>query len=257
MEHIYLYDGSFDGLLTVYFDAFRDPAAGAICRSADYALSLFARPVEVATDADKALRVDRAVARKLSPDTLRRLYLLYLSELPECDWLGLRYLRLCFAEGARIQLAEQHPIIRQVEDYRCKVLRELDRVKGFLRFQELAPLTFYARFAPDHNQLPLLLPHLQRRFSDQRMLVHDVKRRTALLCTPARSEILPFTEHDAELLLQTSADGTADLFRQYFQAVNIPQRANPRLQDCLMPRRYRQYMPETQQAAAAEAQSRR
>ena len=244
----YLYDGSFDGLLSAFFYAYRDADVYTITRWQNYQPDLLSHPRRISTQADKAERLYRSIQQKLSQNTLHNLYLLYLSELPDCDWLGLRYLRLCYTQGAGINRAKHHPIIRQVEDYRHKVTTELEHMKGFLRFQQVAPLTFYACFAPDHNQLPLLQPHLQRRFSDQNMVVHDEKRNCALVYDLQRSVLIPFTPADAAQLLQHQQDDTIDLFRQYFQSINIPERANPRLQAQYMPHRYRQYMQETQPA---------
>ncbi len=243
----YLYDGSFDGLLTAYFYAYKDPNVYTVCRQQNYQPDLLSQSRNIVTEPDKADRIYRSVRQNLSEQTLHNLYLLYLCELPDCDLLGLRYLRLCFVNGANINLAKQHPVIRQVDDYRHKVYKELEHMKGFLRFQQIAPLTFYACFAPDHNQLPLLLPHLQRRFSDQKMLVHDEKRSCALIYNLHHSTIVPFTADDAARLLQNSQDDTIELFRQCFQSINIPERANPRLQAQYMPHRYRSYMGETQQ----------
>lgn len=244
--HTYLYDGSFDGLLTAYFYAYKDPDVYTVCPQQHYQPDLLSQPRSITTEPDKADRIYRSVRQNLSEQTLHNLYLLYLSELPDCDLLGLRYLRLCFVNGAKINLAKHHPVIRQVEDYRHKVHVELEHMKGFLRFQQIAPLIFYAQFAPDHNQLPLLLPHLRRRFSDQKMIVHDKKRHCALIHNLPHSTIMPLTDEDAAQLLQNSQDDTIDLFRQYFQSINIPERANPRLQAQYMPHRYRTYMDETQ-----------
>lgn len=242
----YLYDGSFDGLLTAYFYAYKDADVYNICRETGYQPDLLSQPVCVTTEPDKAERILQSVQRNLSAYTMQNLYLLYLSELPDCDLLGLQYLRLCFQHGTGINQAKQHPVIRKVEDYRHKVHIEYDHMKGFLRFQQIDSRVFYARFAPDHNQLPLLRPHLERRFSDQKMIVHDEKRHCALLYNLQSSMIVSFTAEDAARLLKNSRDDHIDLFRRYFHTINIPERANPKQQAGYMPHRYRKYMPETQ-----------
>lgn len=244
--HSYLYDSTFDGLLTAWFYAYKDDTVYTICRNTDYQPDLLSQPVPVKTQPDKADRIRQSVQHNLSSYTMRNLYLLYLSELPDCDLLGLQYLRLCFQHGAGINHAKHHPVIRKVEDYRRKVYIEYDHMKGFLRFQQIGGQLFYARFAPDHNQLPLLRPHLERRFSDQKMIVHDEKRHCALLYNLQSSMIVPFTAEDAARLLENSLDDSIHAFRQYFQAINIPERANPKQQAGYMPHRYRKYMPETQ-----------
>ena len=243
--HTYLYDGTFDGLLTVYFYAYKDNCIFNICPLQQYQPDLHSIKKDVHTEPDKAERIRKSIYTKLSSTVMYNLYLLYLSELPECNLLGLQYLRLCYNKGIVIHTAKHHPIIRQVEDYRYKVTRELDRMKGFLRFQQIDEKVYYAKFAPDHNQLPLLRNHLEKRFSDQKWIVHDQRRNTALIYNLHHSMLMPFTNEEAATLLQGRHDDYSELFRRYFNTIAIKERTNKRLQDQYMPKRYRDYMPET------------
>lgn len=244
--YAYLYDGTFDGLLTVYFYAYNDHSVHTICPFALYQPTLHETPKEIVSQLDKAERIRKSVYQKLSSSVMYNLYLLYLSELPYCDLLGLQYLRLCYQKGIEIHNAKQHPVMRQVEDYRYKVTRELDRMKGFLRFQQIDNKVYYAKISPDHNQIPLLQTHLKRRFSDQKWIVHDEKRNQALLYNLTDCMIAPFSKEEATLLLQDKQDDYIDLFQRYFNTITIKERTNKHLQDNFMPKRYRQYMPETQ-----------
>lgn len=242
----YLYDGSFYGLLTAYFYAWNDNDIYTIAKEAAYTSDLLSRPVHIVTQTDKAQRIIHSVQQNLSAYTMKNLYLIYLSELTECDLLGLTYLRLCFSKGNGINHAKQHPVIRQVDAIHRKVMHEYDHMKGFLRFQKINDQIFFARFAPDHNQLPLLMHHLTERFSDQKMIVHDEKRNCAMLYNLQERVIIPFTKEDAAHILADCQDDTIDLFRRYFQTINIPERENLRQQAGYMPHRYRKYMPETE-----------
>ncbi len=243
--HTYLYDGTFDGLLTVYFYAYKDNQIYDICSTLRYQPDLLSTPKEIPTETDKAERIRKSIYKKLSSTIMYNLYLLYLSELSNCDMLGLQYLHLCYDNGIAINNAKHHPIVRKVEDYRYKVTRELDRMKGFLRFQQIDERVYYAKFAPDHNQLPLLRTHLEKRFSDQKWIVHDERRNTALVYNLHQSLIVPFTKREADVLLSRQHDDYIDLFQCYFHTIAINERTNKRLQDQYMPHRYRQYMPET------------
>ena len=244
---ILIYDGTFDGLLTACFEAYQDLEVTDIVPIDRYQPDLLQQPQEIVTDKTKADRVYHSILTKLSGHTLTNIYYVYLSELPGCDFLILEYLRLCYKEGSKINTARQHPIIDKIYRSRFKVTRELDRMKGFLRFQELAPLFFLAQIEPDHNILPILIPHLQKRFSDQTMLIADRKRNCALLLNGQKSTLIPFQQSDIEQLLsKSSPDNYQLLFSQYFQAINIPERENLRQQLNYMPKRYRKYMAETQ-----------
>lgn len=242
-----IYDDTFDGLLTACFDGYQDREVTDIQAFSRYQPNLLQKAQEVKTDKDKADRVYHSVLTKLSYHTLENIYYTYLSELPNCDFLSLQYLRLCYQQGNKINAARQHPVIDKIYRARFKVTRELQRIQGFLRFQEIAPLMFISQIKPDHNLLPLLIPHLQKRFSDQNMLVFDQKRNRALLIKEQQSTIIPFEQKEMDFLLTNSQpDEYSLLFKQYFQAINIPERENLRQQLNYMPRRYRQNMIETQ-----------
>ena len=129
--YTYLYDGTFDGLLTVYFYAYKDTQIYNICSALHHQPDLLSTVKEIHTETEKAERIRKSVYTKLSSTIMYNLYLLYLSELPNCDILGLQYLHLCYDNGIAINNAKHHPIVRKVEDYRYKVTRELDRMKGF------------------------------------------------------------------------------------------------------------------------------
>ena len=67
---IYLYDGSFDGLLTAIFDSFTDKRPLDIFRQEHYQPQLFDEIISVTTENDKAQRVADSILAKLSFDTL-------------------------------------------------------------------------------------------------------------------------------------------------------------------------------------------
>ena len=89
-------------------------------------------------------------------------------------------------------------------------------------------------------------PHLERLFSDQKMIVFDEKRQYALVYNLHHSIMIPFTQEDAQHLLQNCHDNCIELFRRYFHTITTSQRSNAKLQAGYMPHRYRKYMPETQ-----------
>lgn len=82
--NVYLYDKTFDGLLTAVFDAyFRKTFPDALLSEGD-ALPLFCDDLHtVVTDEEKAARVWRGLQNKVSSSALGCLTQSWLSELPE------------------------------------------------------------------------------------------------------------------------------------------------------------------------------
>lgn len=244
--HIYLYDGSFEGFLTAVFYAYSETDLCDIQREMDYQPTLLSHPLTLPTENDKAQRVLRSVQDKLSEETLDNLYRLYLSEIQGWQYLALTYLKLCYQETAQINMAKNHEIIHQVDLYRRKVGLEAQRFKGFVRFDQAGPGLYYAKIEPDHNVLPLLIGHFTRRFSDQQFMIHDLKRHYALvydLHKPYFRDLTPADE--SKLLAWLPNDEFAQLFKVFFEAINIPERANAKQQLGYMPRRYWKHLPET------------
>ena len=243
--NIYLYDGTFEGLLTAIFYSFSDKEDLDIQRMEAYQPTLLSVPRPIVTEDDKVARVSRSIQNRLSWQTWKRVYYLYLSDLPGCEYLIYRFLKLCYREGDRIYRAKDHPIIHEVERTCYKVTYEAHRFKGFVRFVELAPLVFYAKIEPDHNILPLLVRHFSQRFSDQKFLIHDLRRRYALVYDLHNTYFHDLTSEEAARLTESRPDDPyQDLFAVFFDATNIPERYNPRLQRYWMPKRYWKHIDE-------------
>lgn len=241
----YLYDGSFDGLLTAVFYSYKDNEEVKITKEHEAAPHLFIEPVYVKTEADKAERVYQSLYSKLSYTTLSNVYYLYLSEINDADTLILEYIKLCFSYSDNINLAKNNDIIRAVDKYVRKVYGEAHFFKGILRFKELRPLVFYAQIEPDHNILPLIMNHFRRRFSDQHFIIHDLKREYAAVYNLKEVYLKDLSIEEGQRLLGLSKDDMFEtLFKSFYESVTIKERLNERQRRSFMPRRYWKHLVE-------------
>ena len=78
----FLYDCSFEGLLTTIFYAYGCKDEIKITKSSSYVPSLITTTEEINTEEDKFNRVYSSIRDKLSYSTLRNVYYLYLSDIP-------------------------------------------------------------------------------------------------------------------------------------------------------------------------------
>ncbi len=241
----FLYDGSFEGLLTCIFYGYSSKEELKITYKHSYVPSLITEPIEMKTEEDKFKRVYESIENKLSSNTLRNVYYLYLSEVSGVEDLILRYVKLCYKYGDKINLAKNNDIIILVDKYCKRVTYESHRFTGFVRFKEVGPLTFYAPIEPDHNILPLLSSHFTRRFSDQHFIIHDLKREIALMYNTKDVTITPLSiEKGEELTASSLNDNFEELWKQFYKSVNIVERENPRCQKRMMPVRYWKHLTE-------------
>lgn len=241
----YIYDNTFEGLLTSIFYAYSCKENCIITKSKDYIPSLLNEVIDISTEYDKFERVYKSIIDKLNDEILRNIYYLYLSDFSDSDSLTLKYLKLCYKYGTNINLAKNNDIIILVDKYTKKVTGEAHRFNGFVRFKEIAPLSFYASIEPDHNILPLILNHFTNRFSDQNFIIHDLKREIAIVYNKESAAITEFLKEDAKILNSFKQEGVYEsLWKTFYDSVNIKERKNHRLRNQHMPKRYWHHLTE-------------
>jgi probable DNA metabolism protein len=133
-----------------------------------------------------------------------------------------------------------------VLDAARKVRREVDRLRGFLRFNPNEDGVYIARCEPDHFSLPALCDYFTRRFGDASWVIIDEKRRCCLRrMTGERPRFHDTNELPDSLRgVQSSAHEWEQLWRHYHKTINNENRNNPALQRRFMPKRYWKYLPE-------------
>ncbi len=241
----FLYDGSFEGLLTTIFYAYSYKEEVKITKSSSYVPSLITTTEEITTEEDKFNRVYSSIKDTLSYLTLKNVYYLYLSALPYSEDLIFKYIKLCYKFGDSINLAKNNDIILTVDKYCRRVSLEAHRFTGFVRFKEIAPFTFYSVIEPDHNILPLIQTHFIERFSDQNFIIHDIKRELALIYNKKEGFISSFSKAQGEYIETSSLnDNFENLWREFYNAINIKERENLKLTRRSMPTRYWNHLPE-------------
>lgn len=136
---------------------------------------------------------------------------------------------------------------RTVLETACKVCREIDRLRGLLRFNPDDEGVYIARCGPDHFVLPALCEHFTRRFGDTSWIIIDEKRRLRLcrlnMEAPQLSG-LPSKLSRSPAVPQSSSSEWEELWRHYHKTINNESRNNPDLQRRFMPKRYWKYVPE-------------
>lgn len=250
---IFQYDRTFDGMLTVVFDAYARRSFPQVIQGTDEPLPLFYDEVHpVITDEAKADRVWKALEKKLSKDALSCLTVSYLSELPELDLHLFRY--ICKNIDSPVSLENNladDDILFVTNTFR-KVLYERLRMMLFIRFQKAADGTYFGIMEPQYNVLPLAIAHFKDRFADQPFVLYDKRRHYGYyydqheVTQVTFDESLPHfvTGKLDESLMAEDEKLFQELWRTYFKAVCIRDRLNPRKQRKDMPVRYWKYLTE-------------
>ena len=251
---VFVYDKTFEGLLTAVFDAYSRRSFPDLLLAEGEPFPLFYdEAVTICTDDAKVDRVWKGLQKKLSATALSVITVTWLSELPEVDVLLFRYIRKAIDAPRTIELNFGDPDVLEVSKIWKKVTNERLRVMQFLRFQKAADGTFFAAVKPIYNVLPLTLPHLKDRFADQCWLLYDLKREygyyydlkevNEITFEDSRAAFLRHGKLEDELL-----DKNEKLFQEgwksYFHSVCIQSRLNPVKHKKDMPVRFWKYLTE-------------
>lgn len=253
--HYYTYDGTFEGLLSVIFEAYEHKAfPDKIARQGQEQPGIFAQNVLVVTSEEKATRVWQGLKKKLSESACNDLYKTYLWEQPGFEMLIFNYVQLAFASPVNMEENFAEDCVRQIAQISRQIFREKHRMEAFVRFQKTADGIFYATIEPDFNVLPLLKEHFSKRYADQQWLIYDVKRNYGLHYDLEKTDFICLEEANIHAktgalpanILEAKEPLYEALWQTYFHHVNIPERANRKLHLKHMPMRYWKYLTEKQ-----------
>jgi len=253
---IYVYDGTFDGFLTVIFDIYdskRKPTQ--IVSEHRWQQDFFETPAHIATNAAKSERVWNGIAKRSNKKITRMLYLAFASELPDVEMTLYNYLEKLFADVTGTyykNLLDDHSF--ELYQISRKVSFEIHRFHGFVRFQETSDGLFFAAIEPDHDIVSLLALHFARRYGNQPWVIYDRRRDKGIFWKKPDMHEITLTDKQFNTItgdiLQQIKSEDEDLYRSlwkaYYKAISIPERKNTRLMLRLLPRRYWKYLPEKQ-----------
>ncbi len=251
---VFFYDKTFEGLLTAIFDAYsRKVFPDKLLAEDDIAPMFMEDSYTVVTQEDKATRVWKGLENKLSKGACNMLTYVWLSEEEGSDDLMFRYIRKALDNKVSIETNFADSDVLQMSQLARKVSHEELYLKQFVRFQKAADDIFFAPVFPRYNALPLAIGHFKDRFSDQKWVIYDMKRKygyyydlnTMVEITLDNDEHLLGGKLDEKLMAEDEKL-FQELWKGYFKSMTIKERINPKLHRQHMPKRFWKYLTEKQ-----------
>jgi len=102
----------------------------------------------------------------------------------------------------------------------------------------------YARIEPETDILPFIAPYFRERLGDRPWMIHDLRRSALALCYRGSWRLVSGVSLAAQPGYTAGEELCSRLWRSYFQRMAIPERHNPRLQQSLVPLRFRAHLVE-------------
>lgn len=245
-------ENSVEGILTAVHQAFTSRYGHAyqkIMIGPWVNMDLFAEVCPVETDIAKASRVADAVMYKISAAAWQIVWQAAESSFEDKGDVIYRFLILGFANGSKVLNAMTRPEVMRLHQLSKGVSRELQHLYGFLRFQELESNILYAKLVSRHHVGTFLANHFADRLPMEHWIIHDPDRDEVWI-HPAGQEWVyiahPDFRIDPETMLSAAEYNFKAWWQSFTEAIAIQERANPKLQIQMMPKRYWKYMPEMQ-----------
>ena len=208
---IYLYDGSFEGLLCCVHESVYTHELPVDIQPEEAAQPTLFRQKYIAADEEKAARVYDSIPRKISPDAAALVQCVFLSCMP--------------------MLAA-----------RQNLLNEAHLLKEFLRFSDYDG-ALAATITPKNYVLPFLKEHFCSRLMNETFLIFDRTHKAALVWQDRKARIISL---DTLELPPATAEELRYrvLWKRFYKTIAIAARENPRCRMTHCPKRYWENMLE-------------
>lgn len=238
----YYYDGSFDGLLTVIFIAYKDRKNNAlriIVKTGQLLLGL--DDINVITNFSKARRVEKAICDKLSQNFLNNIQTCFLSCDKNKDIVIVHTVYKALKQGEEIlHSLDEHAFY--VNKLVKQVLNERHRYLGVLRFKEVKDGTMFSTIEPKNNVLPILLSHFINRMKREKFAIYDKKRKMIAYYDTKKVEI--FFVKILEIEWSDEEIEYSELWKIFHKSISIKERKNKKLQQSNLPKYYWKHLIE-------------
>lgn len=242
---IYLYDGSFDGLLCCIFESYANhEIPDEICPEYAYEQEVLWQVRQIETNGEYADRVFVKLSAVLGKEGILLLRTVFLYGGIGRETALLRFVRFSIKHGkAALQMLgkAETAAVRNMER---AVLNEAHLMREFLRFSDYHG-ALASVIEPKHYILPLIKGHFTERYPEEHFLIFDRTHKMALVYRPYESRIIPmdaFDPPDASLPERQFRR----LWQEYYDAIAIKPRENPRCRMTHMPKRFWGCMTEFQ-----------
>jgi len=235
-DSLWLYDGSLQGLYCCVYQSVYSGKLPIDIQRVQIAVPTLLPVRFIETDAGRAARVRQGIARKISNTALSLVETVFLSCLAQKEIITLRFLLLGFSHGDSVLSALQNPTVNAMLKAERHLYGETHLLTGFIRFSDHGG-NLVSSIQPKNFVLPFLADHFIDRMPCETFMIYDKTHHAALIHENGRSQIAEmesiaeFETSDEELHYQA-------LWKQFYKALTIEARYNPKCRMTHMPKRY-------------------
>lgn len=239
---IVLYDGSFEGFLTLVYDVYyRKITTSKILREVPNTLILDDILV-VEYQEEKSLKVLEALNKKFTKNNFETIFNIFMCDSVEFELDLLHFIILGFRSQKELENIN-HPFIFNIQNLQKELFRYNHKMTGFIRFIELDDGMLYGKIETKFNIVYHLGIHFLERFNNQNYIIHDISRKLAFIKNESLIGVQEVATFD-EPTMSVNEEKFSNLWKTFFASVSIESRTNKKLQRQMVPLLYRTFMTE-------------
>ena len=239
---ILVYDGTFEGFLSLVYEVYYEKLKPIKIYKTLPNEIIFEEIKTIETSLINSIKVLDAIKAKFPKEILEKILNIFMCDSTEFEMALLEYIIIGFKEVKQLFNINLESIF-YLNNLEKELFKNVHKMTGFVRFEELEDGTLYAKVESKFNVLYFLGKHFLKRFNNQNFIIHDLNRRIAFVKineTFSIQEVAFFDEPN----YSSNEQKFQKLWKSFFSAVSIKERINPKLQRQMVPLIYRTYMSE-------------
>ncbi len=241
-NEVYLYDGTFNGLLSIAFYCYVNRSIPyKIATEANYMSNLLESIKFMPTNEVNSERIFNGMYRVAGREAVYDCYNAFLSGNINKEMPILKYILNSFEIDSNICNMLSIDYVLEVVKLRKNVLMEAHKFDGLVRLQEIGNNIWYASVHPDNNIIEKVGQFLKRRFPMQNIILHDKNRNLAFMYSVLKPNSYEIIEVPTNIQFSAFSEDEVrfqSLWKTFFKSVAIKERTNSKLQMHFMPKKY-------------------
>ena len=239
---ILVYDGTFEGFLSLVYEVYYKKLKPIKIYKTLPNEMIFEEILELKTSKDNAIKVLIAIKTKFPKELIQRILNIFMCDSKEFELYLLEYIIIGFKETKQLYNINNSCVF-YLNSLEKELFRNVHKLTGFVRFEELEDGTLYAKVESKFNVVYFLGKHFLKRFNNQNFIIHDLNRKLAFVKIQNDFSVQEVAFFD-EPNYSSNEQKFQKLWKSFFSAVTIKERINPKLQTQMVPLLYRTYMSE-------------
>ncbi|AXX89944.1 DNA metabolism protein [Arcobacter suis] len=239
---ILVYDGTFEGFLSLVYEVYYKKLKPIKIYKTLPNEIVFEEIKIIETSLINSIKVLDAIKAKFPKEILEKILNIFMCDSKEFEMALLEYIIIGFKEVKQLFNINLESIF-YLNNLEKELFKNVHKMTGFVRFEELENGSLYAKVESKFNVLYFLGKHFLKRFNNQNFIIHDLNRKLAFVKIENDFSVQKVAFFD-EPNYSSNEQKFQKLWKSFFSGVTLKERINPKLQRQLVPLLYRTYMNE-------------